>query len=101
MLNTNEITIARENIMKEIDICWNCFVTSDIDNGINKLQQLFILLDEYIRSITATDELYKVYYADVENLMQVFGYLENAMKAKDYIFVSDILMYEIKKIVEN
>ena len=73
-----------------IDKICNLILNFKFQESVN---ELVIYLDSLIKNIHEADN--KV------NLREVMGYIELALENKDYLFLYDLLIYEVKPIVEK
>jgi hypothetical protein len=86
----------------DIDITetWGKLITTQLTEAMSGIYDIFGKLDELINHINIINKDLGI-SLDTESVFQVFVQLESAMKIPDYIYMADLIEYEIKPVING
>lgn len=94
----NDLLDLLHNLAQRIDSIVNLFESSNVNEGYERL----IFLAEDVTVVAQTASLLRANYSnlDIEELNHKLNMLFEHMETGDFLFISDILMYELKPLFE-
>lgn len=86
----------------EIDITetWGKLVTTQVTEAMSGIYDIFGKLDKLINYINIINKELGI-SLDIKDVFEIFVKFESAMKIPDYIYMADLIEYEIKPVVNS
>jgi len=91
---------------KLIENTWGSLITSQLTEGMEKMQEIFGKFEELFQNIVKIkhenqNTINSLINSDLKLFNNVFLQLEEAMLTPDYILLGDLLKYEILPLLKN
>lgn len=84
-----------EGIITEV---WELLITTEINDAMTDIYSMFNRLEKVIGHMDVIRQNFGI-KVDIDIIFKMLAELESAMKIPDYILMSDIIEYEIKKVI--
>ena len=86
-----------DNLEKLIEKVWEYYVIGDFTNANKEINEIFDRLERLLVSLEKINSNLEK-NINITSVLQIFKNIEIAMRNSDYVYVSDLILYELKPV---